>query len=659
MLYIVGACGSDNNAPGGEDTAKGQEEFNSATMADRAELIGGYAVFRTDLRVPTERTFDYTVAVCGPDAHQKTSVCAAAGTPGPSTPGSPSASSSSQQPVSIGARIKAQLTSTMPGDITPASTEIQPVLVRGDVGTWSWSIKPHEPGDYILRIHLIALRADSDNPLTTEQIFTVRLKVEQTASNAVKDLGGGMRDFLASVGAVLTALGLSFAGGLLWIARRFDRRSGSSRETENNEDGEPVPAAGDEAGAPHDEPRPGRAETAGPVQAPSASRFSKSRTSPLVKSITIACAVVGFSGVALVALSLSGVFDPKPVLDQPVEEPPSITPWIRDLADCGGRPELEAAGPGGQTDVMRSFARAYSNRCPGHRLTHTASDGGRGVQRFLDGAGDLGGTDSALDKEKGEVDAASRRCGGNPAWHLPIVFDLLTIAYRLDATHDLTLTPEVIAKIFSGAIKTWDDPAITAANGGEALRAKPITVVHNSDQSRTTEELQRYLGIAAPSAWHAHGGPEFTSGTAWGFPHSRDAAAAIDAADGTIGYLEQPVAVEWKLQIAGVDSGTGPVWPTALSGVRAIKNVRAGEGNDLVLDLDALYASPETDAYPLILTTYGIVCSKGYDPDTARAVKAFLTVAVTHDPAALADTDHVPLPTQLRNRVLDAVNAIT
>jgi len=53
------------------------------------------------------------------------------------------------------------------------------------------------------------------------------------------------------------------------------------------------------------------------------------------------------------------------------------------------------------------------------------------------------------------------------------------------------------------------------------------------------------------------------------------------------------------------------------------------DGMDLALDLDALYATKAAGAYPLMLATYEIVCSKGYDADTAAAVKSFLTVAQT------------------------------
>ena len=57
---------------------------------------------------------------------------------------------------------------------------------------------------------------------------------------------------------------------------------------------------------------------------------------------------------------------------------------------------------------------------------------------------------------------------------------------------------------------------------------------------------------------------------------------------------------------------------------------------DLALDLNALYATKEAGAYPLMLATYEIVCSKGYDADTAAAVKSFLTVSANQGQAKLS-----------------------
>jgi phosphate transport system substrate-binding protein len=326
--------------------------------------------------------------------------------------------------------------------------------------------------------------------------------------------------------------------------------------------------------------------------------------------------------------------------------------------DCGGKKSLVAEGSSAQKGAMDLFIQQYSQKCSGQQLAYTPSGSGNGVKQFTSKVADIGGSDSPL-KEGDETTKAAARCESNPAWNLPLVFGPVAVAYKLDGATDVTLTPDAIAKIFSGSIKTWDDAAITAANGGKALPAKPITVVYRGEESGTTDNFQQYLAAAAPSAWTKGAGKKFNGGIGQGAQGSAGMADALAAADGTIGYVEWSFAQDKKLNMAKLDSGAGPVELTGASAAAAIKDAKVkGTGNDLVLDLKALYASKSAGAYPLMLATYEIVCSKGYDADTAKAVKAFLTVAATDAQAGLGDAGYVPLPQEFQDKLLTAIKAI-
>jgi phosphate transport system substrate-binding protein len=326
--------------------------------------------------------------------------------------------------------------------------------------------------------------------------------------------------------------------------------------------------------------------------------------------------------------------------------------------DCGGKKSLVAEGSSAQKGAMDVFIQAYGNKCSGQQLSYTPSGSGAGVKQFNGGVSDIGGSDSPL-KEGAEADAAAARCKSNPAWNLPLVFGPVAVAYKLDGATDVTLTPDVIAKIFSGAIKTWDDAAITTANGGKALPSKPITVIYRGDDSGTTDNFQQYLGASAPSAWTKGAGKKFVGGVGQGAQTSSGVADALGAADGTIGYIEWSFAQDKKLSMAKLDSGAGAVELTAATAATAIKDAKVkGQGNDLVLDLKALYSSKTANSYPLVLAAYELVCSKGYDADTAKAVKAFLTVAATDGQASLADAGYVPLPQEFQDKLLTAIKAI-
>lgn len=328
--------------------------------------------------------------------------------------------------------------------------------------------------------------------------------------------------------------------------------------------------------------------------------------------------------------------------------------------ECGGKKGLVAEGSSAQKGAIEAFTAAYVTACPDQQLAYTPSGSGAGVKQFNAGIVDIGGSDSALNKDKGEVEAAAKRCQGNPAWNLPMVFGPVGLAYKIDGVTDLVLNAEVTAKIFNGAIVKWNDPAIAAINSGKTLPDTAITVIYRGDESGTTDNFQKYLKAAAKDAWGKDAGKKFNGGIGQGAQGSAGVADAISAGTGTIGYIEWSYVQDKKLNAAKIDSGAGPVELGAEGAAKAINAAKLkGEGNDMVIDLDALYASKEAGVYPLVLATYEIVCSKGYDADTAKAVKAFLTTAATTGQATLADAGYVPLPNEFQGKLLTAIKAIS
>ena len=84
-----------------------------------------------------------------------------------------------------------------------------------------------------------------------------------------------------------------------------------------------------------------------------------------------------------------------------------------------------------------------------------------------------------------------------------------------------------------------------------------------------------------------------------------------------------------------------------------------GSGNDLVLDTTSFYKPTQTGAYPIVLATYEIVCSKYADADTGKAVKSFLTTTIGPGQDGLADNGYIPIPDQFKSKLTQAVQAIS
>ena len=326
-------------------------------------------------------------------------------------------------------------------------------------------------------------------------------------------------------------------------------------------------------------------------------------------------------------------------------------------ADCGGKNQLTAEGSTAQQNAIAVFNQVWGQKCPGKNLSYNPTGSGAGVTQFIANNVDFAGSDSPLSKD--QPDQAAKRCGGNPAWNLPLVFGPVALAYNVQGADKLTVNGEVLAKIFSGGITNWNDPAIAALNSGVTLPDEKITPIYRSDSSGTTDNFQKYLTAAAPDAWTKGAGKEFQGGAGEGAQKSAGVVQAVQATPGSIGYVEKGFAAQAGLPMAQIDTGSGPVALTDDTAKKAIDSAKfAADGKDLVLDLNSIYATKEAGAYPLVLATYSIVCSKGYPADTAAAVKSFLTVAANNGQDGLPAAGYVPLPDAFKQRLLASVSAI-
>jgi phosphate transport system substrate-binding protein len=326
-------------------------------------------------------------------------------------------------------------------------------------------------------------------------------------------------------------------------------------------------------------------------------------------------------------------------------------------ADCGGKATLTAEGSTAQQNAIAEFNKVWGQTCSGKNLSYNPTGSGAGVTQFIAKQVDFAGSDSALSADQGAPAAA--RCGGNPAWNLPLVFGPIALAYNVQGADKLTLNADVLAKIFTGAITTWNDPAIAALNSGVTLPGTKITPIFRNDSSGTTDNFQKYLTAAAPQTWTKGAGKEFQGGAGEGAAKSSGVVQAVQATDGAIGYVEKSPAAAANLPFVQIDNGGGAVALTDETTAKAVSDAKVkGDGMDLALDLNALYATKDAGSYPLMLATYEIVCSKGYDADTTAAVKSFLTVSANQGQANLSKAGFVPLPDSFKTRLLKSVDAI-
>jgi phosphate transport system substrate-binding protein len=320
---------------------------------------------------------------------------------------------------------------------------------------------------------------------------------------------------------------------------------------------------------------------------------------------------------------------------------------------------LTAAGSSAQKGAYAAWIDAYQTACPGAVISYDAQGSGAGRTRFVQAQVPLAGSDSALTED--QKAAAETRCAPGKAVHLPTVLAPVAVAYTLRGVDRLALTPTLVAQILDNRITSWNDPAIAKANPGTTLPNRPITPVHRSSPSGTTENLTRFLAAQEETAW------PYQPAQAWPVRGGSNGPGAVDSAamvrlvkgtDGAIGYVDHPDAVRNDLTVAAIDTGRGPVEPTAKTVGKAVSAADLdADGGDLVFDID--YGLTERDAYPAIQATYQITCTRGLPAGQAKLVKSFLAYQISDaGQQVLRDAGYVPLPAEPRSKVRAGIDAL-
>ncbi|QGU01326.1 Phosphate-binding protein PstS 3 precursor [Corynebacterium kalinowskii] len=317
---------------------------------------------------------------------------------------------------------------------------------------------------------------------------------------------------------------------------------------------------------------------------------------------------------------------------------------------------LVAEGASSQQKAVDLFGVKYAEAVSGANFSYTPSGSGSGQKQFIAGQVAFGGSDSALKDD--QIEAAKQRCGGNEAWHLPMVIGPVAVAYNVKGADNIVLTPELTAKIFKGEITKWNAPEIAAINKDAKLPDTDIKVVYRSEESGTTDNFQKFLKATSNGVWEGSG-KSFPAAVGAGANGSTGVVGEVSATEGAITYVEAGFAKDAGLGVAKMDFGQGAVELNKDSVNKALAKLQyKGEGNNMVVDSTKLFEMKEAGAYPLVLTTYEIVCSAGYDAETSGRVKDFLKVALANQGSDLEALGYIPVDGEFKKKLETAVDAI-
>jgi phosphate transport system substrate-binding protein len=326
---------------------------------------------------------------------------------------------------------------------------------------------------------------------------------------------------------------------------------------------------------------------------------------------------------------------------------------------CGSG-TLNGEGSTAQANAISQWISQYQAHCKGVTINYNGTGSGAGIKQFLANQVDWAGSDAALSAV--EAETAKQHCGGNDAWNIPMAVGPIAVSYNVSGVQTgLILDGPTVAKIFTGKVTKWNDPAIAGLNSGVSLPDKDIKVFFRSDDSGTTQNFENYMAAAGGGAYTGTPAKQFNGGVGEGQAKSAGVQQAVKATDGGIGYLEYSFAKDGNLSIAKIQTSSGgtPVDLSAQSAGLALSAAQqTGTGNDLAMKLD--YATSAAGAYPIVLVTYEIVCSKGMDATKATLLKNFFTwTASTSGQQAVTSLGYGTLPTDLAAKVATALAAIS
>ena len=306
---------------------------------------------------------------------------------------------------------------------------------------------------------------------------------------------------------------------------------------------------------------------------------------------------------------------------------------------------LSIGGASSQEAAQNAWRAAFQGQNPEVTVNYDPIGSGGGREQFISGGFPMAGTDSYLDNEEGELDAATERCEGEAPIQLPNYVSPIAVIYNLEGVDNLQLSPETLAGIFAGDIASWDDPAIAEDNPSTELPSDPINAVHRSDESGTTGNFTNYLATVAPDAW-THGevetwpvkGGEGGQGTS-------GVVSAVEQSANSIGYADASQAGSLGVAAVGVgDDFVGPE-PEAAAQIFEVSPKAEGAGdNQLIFDLD--YETEEAGTYPIVLTSYMVACSSYSDAAEGDLVKGYLSYILSDEgqQEAADNAGSAPLP---------------
>ncbi|MDD5616928.1 MAG: phosphate ABC transporter substrate-binding protein PstS [Candidatus Methanoperedens sp.] len=340
----------------------------------------------------------------------------------------------------------------------------------------------------------------------------------------------------------------------------------------------------------------------------------------------------------LAGVLLAGCIDTQPPKVQPTVQPTTVQP-----TKAPETVTLNGAGATFPYPLISKWSSEYNKIKPDIQINYQSVGSGAGIKQITAKTVDFGASDAPLtEQEYANVSGILQ---------IPESIGAVVVSYNLPGIQKgVKLSGDVIADIFLGTIKKWNDPKIVSLNPGIQFPDKDIIVAHRSDGSGTTFVFTDYLSAVSPDWKSKVGkGKSVNWPVGLGGKGNEGVAGLLSQNPYSVGYIELAYAKLQNISYADIKNKAGKfieptLETTANAASGAVQTLPAGDASWSSV---SIVNAAGDNSYPIGSFTYLLVYKDQTDKAKGKMLAEFLWWAVHDGQKYSSELLYVPLPDEV------------
>lgn len=307
---------------------------------------------------------------------------------------------------------------------------------------------------------------------------------------------------------------------------------------------------------------------------------------------------------------------------------------------------LVGSGSNLPTPLYSHWAEEFNKINPRVQVRYLSTGTVKGIDDITRGVGDFAAGEIPMSDEQ-------LKAAAHPILQIPTVLVAIVPIYHVPGVKgSLRFTGPVLAEIFLGAIKHWDDPRIKEINPGQTLPHLEIAVVHRTEGKGSNYIFTDFLSKTSQK-WHSQIGktpsPEWPVGTATS--RGEDMMDKVKSTPGAIGYIELGFTLnDSSVGVGIVQNSAGAFVSASHSSIAAAYHAHE---NSIPSDFRTSLANAQgKESYPIVSFTWLYVPVRPSEPERSAALSKYLEWVLTTGQQSADKHGYTPLPVSLSSKAL-------